>query len=125
MSEIRATTISDAAGTGPITMTGQSAAKMWANLNGTGTIALRDSFNTSSVTDSGTGVYDFDFTNAMSNANYASPSSAGNTAGSFRAALTHDGSVVSTTSYRIRTDNSGSTSADSVYVHTETLGDLA
>ena len=125
MSEIRATTISDSAGTGPITLTGQQAAKMWANLNGSGTIALRDSFNTSTVTDSGTGVYDFNFTNALANDDYASPSAAGNTAGSFRCPLVHDGDVVSTTSFRIRIDNSSSTSVDAVYVHTETLGDLA
>ena len=36
-------------------------AKAWANLNGTGTIALRDSFNVSSVTDDGTGDYDFTY----------------------------------------------------------------
>jgi len=40
MSEIRATTISNAAGTGPITLTGQSAAKAWVNFNGTGTVAI-------------------------------------------------------------------------------------
>ncbi len=33
MSEIRATTISDAAGTGPITLTKQSAAKAWVSYN--------------------------------------------------------------------------------------------
>ena len=98
---------------------------MWANLNGTGTIALRDSFNTSTVTDSGTGIYDFNFTNAMSNDDYASPSAAGNVAGSFRCALVHDGDVVSTTSFRVRTENSSSSSADANYVHTEALGDLA
>ena len=70
MSEIRATTISDAAGTGPVTLTGQSAPKAWINFNGTGTIATRSSFNISSITDSGTGIYRVDYTNAMSNGNY-------------------------------------------------------
>ena len=45
-------------------------AKAWANLNGFGTIALRDSFNTSSVTDHTTGQYGFDFTSAMNNPDY-------------------------------------------------------
>ena len=126
MSEIRATTISDAAGTGPITLTGQQAAKMWANLNGAGTIALRDSFNTSTVTDVGTGVYDFTFTSALANDGYASPSAcATTTAGSFRCPLPHDANTVSTTSFRVRSENSSSTSADAGYVHTEALGDLA
>jgi hypothetical protein len=46
-------------------------AKAWANLNGTGTIALRGSLNISSVVDEGTGDYRFNFTNVKANANYA------------------------------------------------------
>ena len=49
----------------------QFTAKAWANLNGTGTIALRDSHNISSVTDNGTGDYSFNFTNNLANANYS------------------------------------------------------
>ena len=71
MSEIRATTISNAAGTGPITMTGQYAAKAWVNFNGTGTVAIRESGNVSSITDTGTGRYTVNFTTAMPDANYA------------------------------------------------------
>jgi len=71
MSEIRATTISNAAGTGPITMTGQYAAKAWVNFNGTGTVAIRESGNVSSITDNGTGDYTVNFTTAMSDANYS------------------------------------------------------
>ena len=33
----------------------------WAHINGTGTIAVRDSYNFSAVTDGGTGTYDFYF----------------------------------------------------------------
>ena len=32
-------------------------AKAWVNFNGTGTVAIRDSFNVSSITDVGTGQY--------------------------------------------------------------------
>lgn len=70
MSELRVTTVSDAAGTGPATLTGQSAAKAWVNFNGTGTIAARDSFNVSSLTDNGTGNYAYNLTSAMDAANY-------------------------------------------------------
>ena len=77
MSEIRATTISDAAGTGPVTLTKQSAAKAWINFNGSGTVATRNSFNTSSLTDLGTGRYRITYTNSMSG-NYSTTSS-GNT----------------------------------------------
>jgi hypothetical protein len=46
-------------------------AKAWVNFNGTGTVAIRDSFNVSSITDHGTGQYSVNFTTAMPNANYA------------------------------------------------------
>ena len=46
-------------------------AKAWINFNGTGTVAIRDSFNVSSITDVTTGVYTVNFTNAMANNNYA------------------------------------------------------
>lgn len=44
-------------------------AKAWANLDGTGTIAGRDSLNISSYDDNGTGDYDFNFTASFSDAN--------------------------------------------------------
>lgn len=49
--------------------TGVAAA--WASLNGTGTIALRDSQNIASVTDNGTGNYTYNLTTSMSSADYA------------------------------------------------------
>jgi len=45
-------------------------AKAWVNFNGTGTVAIRDSFNVSSITDNGTGDYTINFTTAMSSVNY-------------------------------------------------------
>jgi hypothetical protein len=45
-------------------------ATAWVNFNGTGTVAIRDSFNVSSITDGGTGKYTVNFTNAMANENY-------------------------------------------------------
>lgn len=44
--------------------------RAWVNFNGTGTVAIRASFNVSSITDNGTGDYTVNFTNAMSDANY-------------------------------------------------------
>ena len=40
--------------------------KQWVNFNGSGTVAIRLSLNTSSITDSGTGHYGINFTSAMS-----------------------------------------------------------
>ena len=70
MSEIRATTVSNLAGTGPVTLTGQYAAKAWVNFKGTGTVAIRQSENVSSITDNGTGSYTVNFTVAMTDADY-------------------------------------------------------
>jgi hypothetical protein len=46
-------------------------AKAWVNFNGTGTVAIRASFNVSSITDSGTGTYTVNFTSALADANYS------------------------------------------------------
>jgi hypothetical protein len=78
MSELRAATVSNLAGTGPVTLTGQYAAKAWVNFNGTGTVAIRDSGNVSSITDlGGTGQYAINFSTSMSDTNYAVCGSAG------------------------------------------------
>jgi hypothetical protein len=44
--------------------------RAWVNFDGIGTVAIRDSFNVSSITDNGTGAYSVNFDNAMANANY-------------------------------------------------------
>ena len=41
------------------------------NFNGTGTVAIRASYNVSSITDNGVGDYTVNFTTAMADANYA------------------------------------------------------
>jgi len=48
----------------------QFTAKAWVNFNGTGTVAIRDSHNVSSITDNGTGRYTVNYSNDMSNTNY-------------------------------------------------------
>jgi len=47
------------------------ACRAWVNFNGTGTVAIRDSGNVSSITDNGGGNYTINFTTAMSDANYS------------------------------------------------------
>ena len=51
-------------------------AKAWVNFNGTGTVAIRSSYNVSSITDTGTGDYDLNFGTAMSDTDY-SPATGG------------------------------------------------
>ena len=72
MSEIRATTISDAAGTGPITLTKQSAAKAFFSSFEEGTV--NTSLNISSGTDSGAGDGTYNFTSSFSDSQYAAVS---------------------------------------------------
>tara|TARA_R100001460_G_C3548176_1_gene174977 strand:- start:599 stop:994 length:396 start_codon:yes stop_codon:yes gene_type:complete len=45
-------------------------ARVWVCFNGTGTVAIRDSFNVSSITDNGTGTYKINFSTALSNTNF-------------------------------------------------------
>jgi hypothetical protein len=45
--------------------------RAWVNFNGTGTPAIRASFNVSSITDNGTGDYTINFTTAMPDVNYS------------------------------------------------------
>lgn len=59
-------TIQDSAGTQIGTF-----CRAWVNFNGTGTVAIRASFNVSSITDNGTGDYTVNFTTALPDANYA------------------------------------------------------
>jgi hypothetical protein len=57
--------------TGGISISAVPIAKAWVNFNGTGTLAIRDSYNIASVTDNGTGDYTVNFATAFSNADYA------------------------------------------------------
>jgi len=69
MSTLKADTIQNTSG-GAVTLTNQSAAKAWVNFNGTGTIAVRDSLNVSSLDDNATGEYDANFSSSMDSVGY-------------------------------------------------------
>jgi hypothetical protein len=105
LSEIRANTISDAAGTGPVDLHKQSAAKAWVNFNGQGTVAIRDSVNVSSLTDNAAGDYGVSYSNSFSDANYGYVTTTSNVA-SLRASTLSVVSVSSAT-YRASTALSG------------------
>jgi len=82
MSEIKTDKFTGTTTAGSIVVTGegnstttnlqQGLKKVWINLNGGGTIATRDSFNVTSITDDATGRYTVTIANDMSNANYSS-----------------------------------------------------
>lgn len=73
MSTARFNTLENAAGSKsvPVATVVDGSAKAWVNFNGTGTVAIRASFNVSSVTDNSTGDYTINFTTAMVDQQYA------------------------------------------------------
>jgi hypothetical protein len=73
MSTAKFDTLSNLAGTQsvPVATVAQGSAKAWVNFNGTGTVAIRASFNVTSITDNATGQYTINFTTSLPDANYA------------------------------------------------------
>jgi hypothetical protein len=67
-------------------------AKAWVNFNGTGTVAIRDSYNVSSITDISTGEYYVNFSTALNNTNYCA-------VGSSRVVVGSRTSVIGFTNY--------------------------
>ncbi len=61
--------------TNPTLGGGDSIVKGWINFNGTGTPAINNSYNVSSITDLGTGKWQIDWQNAFTDANYAAVAS--------------------------------------------------
>ena len=70
MSTIIATTLSNGSVSVPTATVVNGSAKAWVNFNGTGTVAIREGFNVSSITDNGTGDYTVNFTTAQVDADY-------------------------------------------------------
>jgi len=52
-------------------LVGAQLCKAWVNFNGTSTVAIRASYNVSSITDNGVGDYTVNFTTALADANYS------------------------------------------------------
>jgi hypothetical protein len=129
MSELRTDTITASNGTSPVTLTKQSATKAWANFDGTGTVAIRATFNQTSLTDITTGRYDLSFVSNMSNADYsvatggAYSATVAGSAGYGAAAVNQ----LTTSQYQIQTGPYGSSPqpADIAVVMPCVSGDLA
>ena len=120
MSEIRVTTVSDTAGTGPVTLTKQAAAKVFCQFDGdASTVTANESLNVSSITDNGTGSYTLTFSNAMSSDNHASLGTR-----QWNGVLAHDAYTATTVKFQSRGGASTSLQ-DSYNSATATFGDLA
>ncbi len=118
-----AMTISGTSGiTYPDSTTQASGSKAWVNFNGTGVVAIRAQYNVTSITDNGTGNYTVNFTNAMSDANYAvqgtcnnSSGGSGNIAGIYATTTAGAGTNMTTSACQILVLNDGAAAVDTGY----------
>ena len=119
-------TIADKAGTGPVGLTKQQAAKIFCNLNQTGTQAIRVSFNVSSIADDGTGQTDISFTSSMGSADYNFVCGKGRTGGQNGGVVQHSNDTEPTASlFRIIVYNESNAAHDDARANATIFGDLA
>ncbi len=128
MSTLKVATIQDTSGNNSSTpaQVAEGRAKAWLNLNGSGTIAIRDSFNVSSVSDSGTGVYVVTMANAMANTNYVVIGNSMHLSGTYLALSTirdRDQSTRSATQFQIDCLNNSGSVTDGEEIHVAVFGD--
>ena len=101
-------------------------AKQWINLNGDGTAAITDSFNTTTFTDNGTGDYSVSITNAMINSTYSLAGISGDGTSAFNRGLsTGYGTAPTTNLYRLVSITASSGAATNcAYVSCQLNGEL-
>jgi hypothetical protein len=92
-------------------------AKAWVNFNGTSTVAIRASYNVSSITDNGTGHYTINFTTAFADSNYSVAGAASYSSATWGNAFFLDGGAWNVSSFEIRTAAGfiGASLLDSLY----------
>lgn len=71
MSTLKVNNIQDTSGGATTIVSATNTAKAWVNFNGSGTVAIRQSYNVTSITDNGTGDYTLNFTNALADGDYS------------------------------------------------------
>ena len=81
MSTLEVSNLNDGTTTVATTYVTNGSAKAWVNFQGDGTVAIRDSLNTSSITDTTTGQYFQNYTSNMNAVDYCSVGSAGKSSG--------------------------------------------
>ena len=96
-------------------LTGVNDAKAWVNFNGTGTVAIRASFNVTSITDNATGAYTVNFTNALADANFSAVQTTGAGTGTGKLALGFT-ATPTTTTYKLLTTSFAGADEDQLYV---------
>ena len=97
MSTLNVSNITDGTTTVGTSYVVNGSAKAWVNWNGTGTVAIRDSFNVGSITDNGTGDYTTNISSAMGNANYSYVALGGDTSGALSVRIENASNRTATT----------------------------
>ena len=102
--------------------------KCWVNLIGTGTAAINDSFNTSGITDNGTGEYTISIANDFSAVNYSLTTGVRGVSGTSQAIAVIDIDTPPLVgAFKVTTKQSGSAqnAMDCPLINCTTHGDLA
>ena len=98
-------------------------AKAWARFNtSSGSAVISSSFNISSITVVSTGLYTYNFTNALTDANYVAVAMAGGTGTTPAAIVIRIAGTPSTSSFQTYQDTAGVGAANSVYQNIIVLG---
>ena len=121
-SELRVNTLKDAAGNNSVGMSyvANGSAKAWTSINQS-TPAIIQSLNTTSITDSGVGIIDPNFTNNMNAVGWCSIASLRNTGNYVHATILTD----TTSKCRAQSLINANTGEDSVDIGVANYGDLA
>ena len=104
----------------------QGRSKAWVNFNGSNTVAIRNDYNVSSITDTGTGAYKVNMSNAMANTNYAVTANSSHLSGvylAFPSLRDRDQQTRSTTQFHIDCLNNGGSFTDGHELHISVFGD--
>ena len=114
MSTVKANDLTNVTGGIPTVKSQQLIPTAWVNFNGTGTVAIRDSENVSSITDNNTGVGIINFTTNLANTTYAIVGSA-NAQGSQAGLLQYDSGegAISISSFGFRCSDDNGVNRDS------------
>lgn len=90
--------------------------KAWVNFNGTGTVAIRDSFNVSSITDNGVGDYTVNLATPMPSINYAAVTAGSATDAAISGINCTKAYARTTSSFKVGSTGSSSGTADFIFV---------
>ena len=105
----------------------QGIAKQWCQFEGDGTVAITDSFNVGSLTDTATGDYNLSYSNNMSNAGYSMTGGGIHDANSYiwHVTVDHDTTAFATASWQMNIMDHNNGQRDAELITYTIHGDLA